>query len=65
MSTVDRTDFANDTAAAVAKGPLTYEIYAAGGFSNANYGYQLGGSPGAGGSSKVSRMIFLMMEQML
>ena len=45
-STIDRIDFANDTATAVVKGPLTAVRYIRGATGNASYGYWGAGGPG-------------------
>ena len=43
FSTVDRIDYSNDTATAVAKGPLSLARYSPGATGNTSYGYFGGG----------------------
>ena len=45
-STVDRINYSNDTATAVAKGPLSATRYFLGATGNQNFGYFGGGNPG-------------------
>ena len=56
-STVDRVDYSNDTATAVAKGPLRAVRYQGlAGTGNANFGYFGGGDQGSGGTTEVERI---------
>ena len=56
VSTIDRIDYANDTATAAVKGPLDRDLLAQQSTSNSTHGYFAGGEPS--GTSKVSRMEF-------
>jgi len=57
FSTVDRVDYANDTATAAVKGPLSAGTSYQAAVSNKSHGYSLGGkTPGEGKSSKVDRV---------
>ena len=57
FSTVDRVDYANDTATAAVKGPLSAGTSYQAAVSNKTHGYSLGGkTPTEGKSSKVDRV---------
>ena len=45
VSTVDRVDYSNDTATAVAKGPLSITRYGVSATGNADFGYFAGADP--------------------
>ena len=55
-SLVDRIDYSNDTATAVAKGPLSVATYQFGATGNGSFGYFAGGIPGI---STVNRIDYL------
>ena len=56
VSTVDRTDYSNDTATASTKGPLTSAKYSMGATGNISYGYWAGGEPASTNDSNISRI---------
>ena len=56
VSTIDRVDYANDTATAVAKGPLASAAYGQGGTGNAPFGYFGGGGSPGGNITTVQRV---------
>ena len=55
-STVDRVDYSNDTATAVARGPLASATYGQGGTGNGPFGYFGGGGTPGGNISTVQRI---------